>query len=76
MKCRSCGASSGAQTFTAEVALHFPGLNGLRKPIVWVFPKIMVCLDCGFAEFAVPDEQLTTLRTPPSSNYTSGGVAV
>ena len=39
----------------------------LTKPIVWVFPKVLVCLDCGFAEFAVPDEQLETLRSPESS---------
>lgn len=48
-----CGASR--KTFNAEVAFHFPGLDGLKKPIVWVFPQIEVCLTCGAAEFVVPD---------------------
>lgn len=62
MKCLSCGLRT--QTFNSEIALHFSGLDGLNKPIVWVFPKVLVCLDCGFAEFAIPDEQLKTLRNP------------
>ena len=45
------------------MALHFPGLDGLNKPIVWVFPKISVCLDCGLAEFIVPEKELEVLRT-------------
>ena len=24
---------------TAKLAIHFPGLDGLDKPIVWVFPE-------------------------------------
>ena len=30
-------------------------------PIVWVFPKVLVCLDCGFAEFQVPEEEVQAL---------------
>jgi len=70
VKCRSCGSSHGAQTLNGEIALRFPGLDGLTKPIVWLFPKVLACLDCGFAEFVVPDEQLTTLRNPKSSDQT------
>lgn len=60
--CRLC-PSNNKQTFTAEVAIHFAGLEGLNKPIVWVFPKISVCLDCGSAEFAIPEKELQVLRT-------------
>ena len=45
----------------AEFAIHFPGLQGLDKPIVWVFPKPLVCLDCGFTEFAIPERELRVL---------------
>jgi len=76
MRCRSCGASPDVQTFNGEIALHFPGLDGLTKPIVWVFPKVLVCLNCGFAEFAVPDEQVKTLREPESSDHTRRKEAV
>jgi hypothetical protein len=28
--------------FNGELAIHFTGLKGLEKPIVWVFPKLLV----------------------------------
>jgi len=60
--CSSCH-STNQNTFTAEVAIHFPGLKGLGKPIVWVFPKLLVCLDCGCSEFMVPERELKVLQT-------------
>jgi len=36
---------------------HFPELQGLDKPIVWVFPELTVCLKCGFSEFVVPERE-------------------
>jgi hypothetical protein len=47
--------------FNSEIAIHFPGLEGLDKPIVWVFPKVVVCLHCGLAEFAVPEREMQVL---------------
>ena len=35
----------------------------MNKPVVWVFPTISVCLDCGRAEFVVPEKELEVLRT-------------
>jgi hypothetical protein len=61
MICKQC-ASDGQSLFTGEVAIHFPELKGLDKPIVWVFPKLAVCLDCGFAEFTVPESETRILR--------------
>jgi len=58
--CRSC-QSANQGTFSGEIAIHFPGLEGLNKPIVWVFPKLLVCLNCGFTEFAVPEADLRIL---------------
>jgi len=45
------------------MAIHFPGIKGLVKPIVWLFPKLFVCLDCGFTEFSVPERELKVLQT-------------
>jgi hypothetical protein len=71
-RCRFCkSASLGVQKFNAEIALHFPGLGGLNKPIVWAFPKVIVCLECGFAEFAVPNDSLETLRNPDAAAQAS-----
>ena len=60
MACKSCG-SDNQRKFKAEMNLHFPGREGVEKPTVWVFPQVMVCLDCGFAEFTVPEAELHTL---------------
>jgi hypothetical protein len=54
MSCKSC-QSENQHTFNGEIAIHFPGLKGLDKPIVWVYPKLLVCLNCGFTEFAIPE---------------------
>lgn len=60
--CSSCH-STNRDTFNAEIAIHFPGLKGLNKPIVWVFPKLLVCLNCGCSEFTVPEKELIALQT-------------
>jgi hypothetical protein len=60
--CRHC-RSENQNTFSGELALHFSGLEGLNKPIVWVFQDVSVCLDCGYAQFAVPERELEVLRT-------------
>ena len=61
MWCKSC-QSQNRRNLNGEIAIHFPGLKGLDKPIVWVFPKFLVCLDCGFAEFTVPERELQVLE--------------
>ena len=60
MTCKRC-RSDRQSVFTGEMAIHFRGLNGLDKPIVWVFQEIGVCLNCGFTEFTVPERELQTL---------------
>jgi hypothetical protein len=59
--CKSCGSNRQSK-FDGEIAIHFPGLKNLGKPVVWVFPKVVVCLDCGTAEFAVPKVQVLQLE--------------
>jgi hypothetical protein len=55
-----CG--SGNQTeLSAETVIHFSGLKNLDKRGVWVFPKLWVCLDCGFSHFIVPGRELASI---------------
>ena len=61
MTCKACH-SDKQRVFNGETAIHFPGLDGLDKPIVWVFPKLVVCLHCGFTEFTVPERELQVLE--------------
>jgi hypothetical protein len=62
MSCKSC-KSENQSNFNGEVAIHFPGLKGLEKPIVWVFPKLLVGLDCGVTEFTIPERELGVIVT-------------
>ena len=61
MTCKSCGAVAQAR-FPTEVAIHSRDAN---SPLVFVFPNIFVCLNCGKPEFAeeftVPQSELSLL---------------
>ena len=60
MTCKSCGAANPRE-FVAEIAIHFPGLKGIDLPTICVFPKLLVCLNCGVAEFAISEAQIASL---------------
>lgn len=60
-KCKQCH-SERLGNFSGELAIHFTGLAGLNKPIVWVFPKLLACLDCGLTELIVPERELEVLK--------------
>jgi len=61
MPCKSCGLEN-LQKFGGEIAIHVPGPKGIDMPIVWVFPELVVCLDCGNAQFAVSEAELRVLK--------------
>jgi hypothetical protein len=63
--CKTCHAEN-QRNFNGGVAIHFPGLKGLDKPIVWVYPRLLVCLNCGFTEFVVPEAELRRLAEAES----------
>jgi hypothetical protein len=49
--------------FRGEICLHFSGgLESLNKPLVWMFPQVVVCLDCGATQFTIPDEELKVIQ--------------
>lgn len=58
--CPSC-SSGNQREFTAETNIHFPGVNGLDIPTVWIFPRLLVCMGCGLARFVIPRAELKTL---------------
>ncbi len=61
MSCKGC-QSDKQSVFHSEVAIHFPGRDGLNKPMVFVFPKLVVCFHCGFTEFTIPEHELQVLE--------------
>lgn len=71
MSCLLCG--SGKETeLTAEMLMHFSGLKNLEKPAVWLFPKLLVCLDCGSSRFTVPESELALLECAGKKGYQPG----
>ena len=60
MACRLCQSENQA-TFSSEVWIQRAGRNDLTKPAVWVFPYLVVCLDCGFTEFRIEETALSLL---------------
>ena len=63
MSCVSC-ASNNQSKFATEIAIHLPGLT---TPHVFIFPMIVVCLDCGFTEFSIPETELRLLSKADST---------
>jgi hypothetical protein len=57
MACKSCGSDSQSE-FGAEINIHIPKL---RAPDVLVFPKVVICLRCGFTEFTLVESELRAL---------------
>jgi len=60
MACNSCG-SVNQRKFTSEIDIHFPGLSNVRKSPILVYPELLVCLNCGKAEFTVSKDELALL---------------
>jgi hypothetical protein len=61
MQCPLC-ASGNQKKFPAEVNIHFSSLGNAGKPAVFVFPRLLVCLDCGSSLFTTPASELEQLR--------------
>ena len=67
MTCKQCAAET-LKDLNVEVTIHFPGSAGLNKTPVLAYPKLMICLKCGHAEFVLPDTQLEELwKSLPTS---------
>ena len=61
MRCKSCQSTSQVK-LPAEIAIHFPGRQNLNTPHVFVFPDIVICLDCGSTNLTVPEAELQSIR--------------
>ena len=69
MSCKRC-ASDYLKDLAGELAIHFPGLEGLKVPLVVVHPNLTVCLNCGFVDFVLADPQKEQLKygIPPTES--------
>jgi hypothetical protein len=67
MSCRSCGSRNQTR-FAAEMSVHVLGLENVDKPVVLLFPGIVVCMDCGFTELALAESELRLLGKGPATD--------
>jgi hypothetical protein len=60
--CRSCGSETQAP-FNAEFSVSFAKFpTGLTSRPVYMVGQMIVCLNCGFAEVAIPQTDLGLLQ--------------
>jgi hypothetical protein len=60
MSCPVCRSANQTE-FSAEMMVHHSGLKNIDNSGVMLFPKLLVCLDCGFSQFTVPKAELALL---------------
>jgi hypothetical protein len=62
MSCLLC-ASDYQREFSAEMIIHFSGLKNLDEPGVWISPRLLICLNCGFSHFTIQEPSWRPLQT-------------
>jgi hypothetical protein len=62
VSCRRCDSDRRVE-LGAEVNIHPAGLSALDEPALLVFPTLIACLNCGFVEFNLSEDELTKLAT-------------
>lgn len=61
MSCLLC-RSDNQEELIAEMNIHLSGLGNLHHEAILVFPKLLLCLDCGFSRVTIPETELRLLR--------------
>jgi len=74
MPCRNC-TSNNQNEFRAEMSIVHPGLKDLAKPPVLMWTNVLACLDCGFTEFLLVEEELRVLSSSDDAPQSSSAVA-
>jgi hypothetical protein len=74
----SCCASDIQAEFTAEINIHFSDLRNIDSPGLLIFPKLLVCLECGLSSFTTPENELALLamgspKSDASTRKAAGG---
>ena len=61
MSCVQCASNNEAE-FPTELVFHFFGLQGLDKPGIFLYPKILVCYTVAFRGSRRPQPKRHYLR--------------
>jgi hypothetical protein len=66
MPCDSC-SSKNVTEFTVEMMIPLSAHGSAEDPGVLAIPKVLICMSCGAARFAISDAELRELRERPSA---------
>jgi len=47
-------------------------MQGIDIPTVWAFPKILICMDCGTAQFMIPEAERRELAARDYRDFVDG----
>jgi prolyl-tRNA editing enzyme YbaK/EbsC (Cys-tRNA(Pro) deacylase) len=67
MACKACN-SENLQRLDGELTASLPTLKGLKASPLYVCQSILVCMDCGFAEFVIPTSELLSLKNAKAAS--------
>jgi hypothetical protein len=75
MICPNC-SSNALEEFSTEMMIHCIGVQKLDNSGILIFTKVFACLQCGFAHFTTPENELAQLakyylKKPTSSDKNS-----
>jgi len=60
MACTGC-LSRNQMEMNTEINIHYSATAYLEDPGIFVFPTVMVCLDCGVSQFTVAEDELAQI---------------
>jgi hypothetical protein len=46
----------------AEINIHFLSRHGMKPSEILIFQKVLICFNCGLAEFTISETQLNGLQ--------------
>jgi hypothetical protein len=64
-RCPVC-ASSELFVFKGEIGLAYPQLSDVHKEPLLVYADVVVCTDCGIAQFLIPQSQRESITPGPA----------
>jgi hypothetical protein len=73
MSCPTC-RSDDQMEYSAEMLVHLGGIKNMDHPGVILFPKLLVCVACGFSRFTVTKAELASLTSIPPSEGLAAAV--
>ena len=64
MKDQRCGSCSSVNVteLATETCLHFTGLSGLNVEPIFLFPRAVVCLDCGSMQSNLAEKEIEQVK--------------